>query len=143
MSGRLLCFVRVAFTCIYLEFAELATTEACFREHAPDGALDKENWATLANDAWGLNFLTTDVSGEAGVNLRGFFCPSEDHLVSIDHHNEIAGVNMGGENWLVLTAEEARSLNSDLAKDFALSVDHIPLALDFVRFGGKRLHVLV
>jgi hypothetical protein len=30
-----------------------------------------------------------------------------------------------------------------LAKDLALGIDHIPLALDFVRLGGKRLHVLV
>jgi hypothetical protein len=29
-----------------------------------------------------------------------------------------------------------------LAEDLALGVDHIPLALDFVRLGGKRLHVL-
>jgi len=143
VSGRLLCFVWVAFTCIHFELAELATTEACLRKHAPDGALDEENWAALADDAWGLNLLTTDVSRETGVDLRGFFRPSEDHLVGIDHHDEIAGVDMGGENWLVLTAEEARGLNSDLTKDFALGVDHIPLALDFVRFGGKRLHVLV
>jgi hypothetical protein len=64
-------------------------------------------------------------------------------LVSIDHDDEIAGVNVGGENWLVLATEEACGLNSDLAEDLALGVDHIPLALDFMRLGGKRIHVLV
>jgi hypothetical protein len=43
----------------------------------------------------------------------------------------------------VLAAEEAGGFDSDLAEDFALGVDHIPLALDFLGLGGKCLHVLV
>ena len=50
---------------------------------------------------------------------------------------------MAGECWLVLATEEDCGLNSDLAKDFVFGIDHIPLALDFVRLGGKRLHVLL
>jgi hypothetical protein len=43
----------------------------------------------------------------------------------------------------VFATEEACGLDSDLAEDLALGVDHIPLALDFMRLGGKRIHVLV
>ena len=41
------------------------------------------------------------------------------------------------------TVNESICLHGDLAENFVLGIDHIPLALDFVRLGGKRLHVLV
>jgi len=134
--------VRVGFTGINLEFAELCAAEARLRDHAPDGALHEQDWAALANDARSLDLLSADVAGEAGVNFRSFLGAGEDNLVRIDHNDEVAGIDMGGENWFVFTAEEACSLDSDLAEDLALGVNYIPLALDFVRLGGKRLHVL-
>ncbi len=142
VCGRRLGFVRVGFTCIDLELAELGATEAGLGDHAPDGALDEEDRTTIADDAWGLDLLAADVAGETGVDLGVLLVTGQDNLVSIDHDDKIAGVNVGGENRLVLAAEEACSLNSDLAEDLALGVDHIPLALDFMRLGGKRIHVL-
>ena len=135
--------MRVGFTGIDLELAELGATEAGLRDHAPDGALDEEDRTALADDARGLDLLATDIAGEAGVDLGRLLGAGEGDLVGIDHDDEIAGVNVGGENWLVLATEKARGLNSDLAEDLALGVDDIPLALDFVRLGGKRSHVLV
>ena len=135
--------MRVGLTGIYLELAELGATEAGLRDHAPDSALDEEDGTTLADDAWSLDLLTADVTGETGVDLGRFLGAGKDNLIGIDDHDEIAGINVAGENRLVLAAEEACCLYSDLAEDLALGVDHIPLALDFVRLGGKRLHVLV
>ena len=143
VGGRCLGFVRVGFTCIDLELAELGAAEAGLRDHTPDCALDEQDRTTLADDAWSLDFLATDIAGETGVNLGSLLGAGKDNLVSIDDDDKVTGINVGGENWLVLATEEARSLNSDLAEDLALGVDHIPLALDFMRLGGKRLHVLV
>lgn len=140
--GWLLGFVRMSLAGIDVELAELATAKAGFGKHSPDGALDEKHGTPLANDAWSLDFLATDVAGEAGINFGRFLGAGEDDLVRIDDDDEVTGVNMGGENRLVLAAKEACSLHSDLAEDLALGIDHIPLALYFVRLGGKRLHVL-
>lgn len=143
VGDRGLGFVRVGFASIDLELAELGATEAGLRDHAPDGALDEQDWAALADNARGFHLLATDIAGEAGVDFGSFLGAGQDNLVRIDDDDEVTGINVGGENGLVLAAEEARGLNSDLAEDLALGVDHIPLALDFMRLGGKRLHVLV
>ena len=143
VNGWRLGFVRVGFTCIHLELTKLGATETGLRDHAPDSAFDEQDRTALANDAWSLNLLATHPAGEAGVNLRSFLGAGQDYLVGVDHDDEIAGIDVTGENGLVLTAEEACCLDSDLAEDLALGIDHIPLALDFVRLGGKRFHVLV
>ena len=134
--------MRVGLTCIDLELAELGAAEAGLRDHAPSRALNEEGRTALTDKTRGLDLLATDVAGETGVNLGVFLVARQDDLVGIDDDNEIAGINVTGERGLVLAAEEACSLNSDLAEDLALGVDHIPLALDFMRLGGKRLHVL-
>ncbi len=142
VNSRVLGFVRVGLTCINLELAVLLAAEAGLRDHAPDRVLHHEDGLALADLGWSFDFLTTNVTGETGVDLRGFLGAGEDNFVRIDDDNEIAGINVGGENWFVFTAKQACSLNGDLAQDLALGVDHIPLALDFVRLGGKRIHVL-
>jgi hypothetical protein len=143
VDDRSLGFMWVGFTSIHLELAKLGATETSFRDHTPDSALDEKHGTALADDAWSFDFLPTDVAGKAGVNLGSFLRAGKDNLIRIDHDDEVAGVNVARENRLVLAAEEACCLNGDLTEDLALGVDHIPLALDFVRLGGKRLHVLV
>jgi hypothetical protein len=41
----------------------------------------------------------------------------------------------------VLATQKACGFNSDLAENFAFGIDHIPIALDFMWFGGKCLHL--
>ena len=69
MDGWLLGLVRVGITCIDVELAKLAAAKAGLGEHSPNGTLDKKHGTTLANDAWGLDFLTTHVARETGVNF--------------------------------------------------------------------------
>lgn len=139
----LLCFVRVFGTGVDLELGVLGFAEAGLGKHAIDGALDEEDWAAFADHARGFDFLSADISREAGVDLGVFLSTGEHNLIGIDDDHEVAGVDVGGEGWLVLAAEEAGGFDSDLTEDFALGVDHIPLALDFLGLGGKCLHVLV
>lgn len=97
--------MRMLCTCIDLELAELGAAQACLRDHSPDSLLNKENWTAKAELLWSLNFLTADIAGETGVNLVGFFVTGEHALISVDHDNEITGVDVAGENWLMLAAE--------------------------------------
>ncbi len=142
VDGRCLGFVRVDLTCIDLELAKLSAAQASLRDHSPDSALDEKDWATLTDDAWGLDFLAADVAGETSVDLGGFLGASQRNLVGIDDDDEVTGINVGGESGLVLASQEACSLDGNLAENLALGVDDIPLALDFMRLGGKRIHVL-
>lgn len=130
-------------SCIDLELAKDGTTEAVLGNHSVNGALNEQNRTALADHAGSLNFLAADPSGEAGVNLFALFVTAEADLVCIDHHDEIASVNVRGENWLVLTTEQACCFNCNLTENFVLSVNHIPLALDISRLGRKGLHVFV
>ena len=143
MGNGLLCFVRVFGTGVNLELGVLGFAEAGFGKHAIDSALDQKDGTTLTNHAWRFDFLTANVSRETSVDLGIFLGAGEHDLIGIDDDYEVAGVDVGGEGGLVLAAEEAGGFDSDLAEDFALGVDHIPLALDFLGLGGKCLHVLV
>jgi hypothetical protein len=119
VGDGLLGFVWVFGTSVNLEFRILSLAEASLGKHAVDCTLNQKNGAAFANHAWSFN------------------------LIGVDHDHEIASINMSGEGRLVLAAKESGSFDSDLAEDFALSVDHIPFAVDFVGLGGKCLHVLV
>ena len=140
MNGRVLCFVRVFFTCINLEFAELDATKAGFRDHPPNCLLDEKNRTALAEFLRILDFLTTNVSGETGVNLVGLFRASEDNVLCIDHYDEIASINVGSKSRLIFATQQTRGFHGYLAEDFAFGVDHIPFAFDFMWLGGKCLH---
>ena len=142
VGNGLLCFVRVFGTGIDLELGVLGFAEAGLGKHAVDSALDQKDGATLANHAWGFDFLTADIPREASVDFGIFLGAGEDHLIGIDDDHEVAGVDVGGEGRLMLAAEQTCGFDCDLAEDFALGVDHIPLALDFLGLGGKCLHVL-
>lgn len=140
VSLRLLCFVRMLGAGIDLELAELCAAETILGDHAPDGVLDEKNRAALAEETRCFDLLATDVTGEAGVNLVVFLGAGKNHLVGIDHDHEIAGVDVWGEDHLVLATQQAGSLDGNLAKDLVLSIDHMPLALDVARLCRKRFH---
>ena len=140
MDGRILGFVWMAFTRIDFEFAELCATKACLWDHAPDRALDEEDWFALTDFTRSFDFLTTDVSGETGVDLVGLFRAGENYVLGIGDDDEIASVNVGCEGRLVFATEQTCGFHGDLAENFAFGIDHIPFAFDFMWLGGKCLH---
>ena len=87
-------FVRMGFTCIDLEFAELRAAETGLRDHSPNGAFDEKDWAALTDDSWSFHLLSTNVAREAGVNLRRLLGSGQDHLISIDDDDKVTGINM-------------------------------------------------
>jgi hypothetical protein len=63
-----------------------------------------------------------------------------DHLAGVDHHDVIARVNVGRELRLVLAAQAVGNLGSQAAQNFVISINHEPVALNFMRFCGKGFH---
>lgn len=141
MCYGLLGFVGVCIARIHLEFSVLGATEARLWKHAPHGAFNEQYRPALAHHAWGFHFLTTHISGEAGVNFGGFLGAAEDDLVGIGYDDEIASVDVRGKGGLVLSAKQPCGFDGDLTKDFVFGIDHIPLAIHFVGLGGKCLHI--
>ena len=79
MFGWLLSFVWMLGAGVNIEFTVLVSAEAVFRKHAVDGAFDEKHRAAFADGFWSFYFLTTDVAGEARVDLRVFFITSQAH----------------------------------------------------------------
>ena len=52
----------------------------------------------------------------------------------------VAGVDVRGENRLVLTAQQARNLGAQAAEHQVLGVDHVPRARDFAGFWAVSSH---
>lgn len=127
-------------TSIHFQFGVLLAAKAAFGKHAPYCALKHEHGTTLTNHAWSFHFFTTYETCEAGVDFVVFLGAAETHLVCIDDDNEVTGVDVRGENRLVLATEKNCGFNSYGTEDFVLGVDDVPCALHVLWLGGKCFH---
>ena len=93
--------MRMLWACINLQLAKDGTTEAILWDHAVNGTLDNKLRAALAYHAWSLDLFAADPTREASINLLALLVSAKANLVGIDHHDEIAGVNVGSKNRLV------------------------------------------
>ena len=126
--------------CIHFQFGVLLATKAAFRKHAPNSALKYEHGTTLTNHTRSFHFFATNEPSEAGVNLVVFLGATEAYLISIDDDDEVTGVDVRGENRLVLATEKNCGFNSYGTEDFVLGVDDVPCALHVLWLGGKCFH---
>lgn len=127
-------------TLVNFQLAVDRASEAVVRDHSLDRALDEEFGTALAALAEGLGLVTSDESGEAHVALLGLFLAADLDFSRVDHDDEIAGVNMGSEDRLVLAAKQVGGLDGNMAEVLVLGIDHPPLAFDLGSFSGKSLH---
>jgi len=63
------------------------------------------------------------------------FLPVTVTFSGVDHHNEIACIQVGRENRLVLAAQNVRNLSGQPAKDRAIGIDHVHLRCCKSTFG--------
>ncbi len=139
---RALGFVGVLVTLVNLELRVNSAAEAVVGDHALDSLLEHQFGMLLAQALRIGAVVATDVTGEGGVHLVGFFLAGKAHVLRIDDHHVVAGVHMGGENGLVLATQDVGSGHRHSSEHLVLGVNDPPLALDFFGFGGKRFHVL-
>lgn len=132
--------MRMIRTSIDFQLGELLATQAALGKHAPDGTLQKKNRTTLAHHPWSFHFFTTDEASETGVNFVIFLGAAEFDLIGIDDHNEVTGVDVRGEDRLVLATEQHGGFNSHGTEDLVLGVDDMPCALHILWLGGKCFH---
>ena len=138
---RILSHMRMICAHINLELGHDGITQTVVRHHALDGAMNEKFRAALAHFFGGLHFLIADVSTTlAGVDLLLLFLAGQTHLISIDHHDEVAGINMRCESGARFATNEIGGSHGDLAEDLILGVNDPPLAGHVLGFGRECLH---
>src|SRR6202045_5074656 len=87
-----------------------------------------------------LGFMSAHVAGETHEAFLFFLFAGDTDLLGVDDHDEVTSIDMRRENRLLFTAQKSRRLYRHVAQHLILGIDQPPLAIDFVGFGGKRLH---
>ncbi len=80
------------------------------------------------------------MTGVAIVALVLELAAREHHLVGVDDHNVVAGVDVRGVIRAVLAAETRGDVRSQATNNGPFGVNHDPLFLDVRGLGGKGLH---
>ena len=95
-------------TLINIEVVQQAASEGTFWQHTLYGVTEELLHTTiaLAKLSRRLEALATGIARVAGVDLIGLFLTSKYHLIGIDKDHVVTAVNMRGESWLVLSANE-------------------------------------
>ena len=132
--------MRMQIAAINFQFPINRAAELVVRNHAADGALDEQLRMPRAARFGVLRFMPADEARKTHETFLVFLPATEAHFFCIDHHHEIAGVDVRRVDNLFLAAEKIGRLHGDLAKNLVVGVNDPPLARDFVGFCGKRLH---
>src|SRR6266581_2128493 len=108
----------------HVELLDLLATETVLREQV--GVPDPRDPARIAGVSIGDLVLS--------------LVPAQLDLVCIDDDDVVPGVHMGGEDRLVLAAQQRGHLAGEAAQHLAAGVNDVPAALDVLRLGRVGLH---
>ncbi len=121
-----------------------------FLDHGiAQGSLGKHAFNGLLKNALGEALLQlgevgfVDTAGKTRVAEILFvlgFITRNLQFFNIDHDDEIAGINVRSELRLVLATQTAGNFGRQTAKHLVRRIDDEPIALYFVRLGGKGFH---
>jgi len=125
-----LALVRMGRPGVHLELAELLATETVVGEHAADRPADRLFGLVGQQVGVGPRRQTTGVSRVAVDELVLGLARGQDDLGRVDDDDVVAGVEVRGEDRLVLAAQEASDLGGETPEDHALGVDDMPVADD-------------
>ena len=120
---------------VNFEFAVEGATEAIVWNHSTHGTFNEEFGTALASGPECFGFVTAHVTGKAHIGFGYFLLAADSDFGSIDDDDKIAGVNVWGENGLVLSAKQIGGLDGDTAERLASGVNDPPVALHLFGFG--------
>src|SRR5215472_6046133 len=137
---RPLRLMGVLGTRVHLELAQHLPAERVLRQHAPDGLLD--GLLRAPRHELGVRHRA-EPAGIAAVpvgHLVAQLVAAEGDLGCVHDDDEIAGVDVRGEDGLVLAAQQHRRLTGQPAKDDVRCVDDVPVALDVSSLRAECAH---
>lgn len=132
--------MRVLGAFVNVQLAQNGTTEAIVRDHALDGAFNDQFGMTATAGFRRFGVMSTDVAGVAHVLLLDFLLAGKHGFFGVDDNDVIAGVDVSGEDGLVLSAEEDSGFFSHTTHDLIVGVDNVPLAFYLFGLGAKSFH---
>jgi len=132
--------VRVLVALVDVQLGDDRAAEAVVGNHSLDGTFDNEFGMATAAGLGRLGLVATDETGVAHVLLLDFLLAGKDGLFGIDDNDVIAGIDVGGENGLVLAPEEDGGFFSHTTDDLVIGINNVPLAFDLFCFGAKSFH---
>src|SRR3569833_372365 len=136
----LLGSVRMSSIGIHFELFDHGVTERPFWQHAFDRLFERTPRKTL------LHFLEIGfvnparIAGMAEILFIGFLRARHTQLSCIDDDDEIARIDVRSKFRFVLAAQSECHFAGNTSEDFVRRVNHEPVALDLVAFGGKGFH---
>src|SRR4051794_6230694 len=132
--------MRMGGTGVDLELLELLAAQRALGQHAADGSAHRFLRARVEQVPVGL---LADAAGIAGVAIEDGLLRlvgRHDDLGRVDDDHEVAGIDVGSEDRLVLPPQHAGDLSGQPAQHEILGIDHMPSALDFWCLGRIRTH---
>ncbi len=129
-------------TCVHFQLLEHRIAQWAFGQHALDSLFQRATRKTIlhlgecraGNTAW--------ISAVAMINLAFSLIAGHYDLLGINHNNVVTGINVRRINGFVLTTQATRDFAGQAAQHHVRSVYHEPVALHFMRFGGKGFHLI-
>jgi uncharacterized protein YkwD len=128
------------FALVNLELPINRTAEAIVRNHSTHRALDQQFRMANPTRPDVFRFVTADITGEAHEALLFFLLAGHANLAGVNDDNEIAGIDVRGENSLLFSAQKVCRFDRDATEHLIFGIDQPPFAVNFVSFSGKRLH---
>src|SRR5215212_10434053 len=130
--------VRVRRAVIDLELAEHLPPEPVAGQHPADGLLDRAR-GPLGEQHRVRGLLEAARVARVPVgDLLLALAPGQPDLGRVDDDHVVAGVDVGGEDRLVLAAQDAGHLGGQPAEDLAVGVDDVPVAGQVPRSRRER-----
>src|SRR5688572_16291022 len=125
----------------HLELLEHLPPERALRQHAFDGNLDGTLRMRRQELLERLLLHVADRARVAVVDLVLELAARDADLLGVDNDEEVARVDVGRVDWLVLAAQPMRERRRQTAERFALGIDEVPIAPNGVRLGRDGFHV--
>ena len=126
---------------IDFEFLDHLVAQSAVREHAPDGSFQRSGGVLCQQVGKVDPAFASDVTGVVEVLLLKVLVASDSNLFSVNDNHEIAGIDVGGIDGLVLTHEEAGNFACDATHRLARCIHKLPLAGDGLGVYRNGLHV--
>ena len=129
-------------TCVNLQLLEHGITQWAFGQHALNSLFQRAARKTILHLGKRCTGDTTWVSTVAMINLAFGLITGHHDFLGIDHNDVVAGIDVRRINGFVLTTQATRNFAGQAAQHHVRSVYHEPVALHFMRFGGKGFHLI-
>ena len=127
-----LCGMGMSFTRVYLQFSPHLSSERVLGQHTSHGVLDDPLGVFAQNLVDSRRSNATGITGMSIVALLFVFVAGEDNFLGVDTDDEIAAINMGCKDRLVLASEELGNLGRYATHRLSVQVDQVPGPFDLV-----------